>query len=319
MSMIEIHADALATGPVAFHEFMLRYKKTAQVVYGLVEGKEDPMFYCGLIERYLPNGWEVDLIKSGNKKNVLKAINAFDWHRYERKRIGFFVDRDLADFLGENVTVNDDNLYVTDNYSIENEAATFGVFKRIIGEVLNIIDLTYEETEKLQRLFERNLVLFREAMSPVMAQVILWKRDNKKPCLNDIKLKEIFNFEEGSIFINSEFEPISARIKFIADCLNLMPSTEENIEEADREFRLNQGMERFIRGKYMLWFLIECAIQFHHSIPIIFPRYDRPPKINQSLGHKNGMVNVAPRMRSPDSLKNFFEKNYVRYINLYRV
>ncbi len=107
--MIEIHADALATGVVVYHEFMLLYKKTAQIVYGLVEGKEDPMFYRGLIEKYLPSGWEVDLIKSGNKDGVLKTINAFDWHRYERKRIGFFVDRDLADFLGENITVNDDN------------------------------------------------------------------------------------------------------------------------------------------------------------------------------------------------------------------
>ncbi len=151
-------------------------------------------------------------------------------------------------------------------------------------------------------------------MSPVMAQVILWKRDNKKPCLNDIKLKEIFNFKEGSIFIKSEFESIPARIEFVADCLNLTPSTKENIEETEREFRLNQGIERFIRGKYVLWFLIECAIHFHQSIPIIFPRYGKPPKMNQSLGHKNGMVNVAPRLRCPDSLKNFLEKNYVQYI-----
>lgn len=317
--MIKIHADALATGPVAYHEFLLCYKETAQEVYGIVEGKEDPMFYRGLIEKFLPAGWEVELIKSGNKENVLTALNTFDWHRFEKKRIGFFVDRDLSFFLGENMTVNTSNLYITDNYSIESEAAIFGVFKRIIREIFNVTDLNNKEIQKLEFLFNRNLTLYKEVMAPIMAQVILWKRDHKKPCLNNIKLKEIFYFEKGSIFIKQEFESIHERVKYVANCLNLMPSTKADIEKAEKEFRLQKGVERFIRGKYMLWFLIEYAIQFHSSIQTIFPRYDKLPKINQTLGHKNGMVNVAPRMRCPDSLKTFIENNYMLYINSHEV
>ena len=315
MSMIEVHANALVTGPVAYHEFLLCYKETAQEVYGLVEGKEDPMFYRGLIEKHLPYGWEVELIKSGSKNNVLNAFNAFNWQRFEKKRISFFVDRDLSDLHGAKESINADNLYITDNYSIENESATFGVFKRIIVEILNITDLSSQENQKLKRLFERNLVAFREAMCPVMAQIILWKIDHKNPCLKNIDLKDILYFREGLIFIKPEFESIQERIKLIGNCMSLMPSTNQEIETAVNKFRLHQGPERFIRGKYMLWFMVECALEFHRSVALIFPKYTKSPKINQSLGHKNAMVNIAPRLRCPQSLSNFLERNFVQYIN----
>lgn len=319
MSMIHVHTNALATGPVAYHEFLLCYKETAREVYGLVEGKEDPMFYRGLIEKHIPYGWEVELIKSGSKNNVLETMRAFEWHRFEEKRICFFVDRDLSHFLDESKIDNTNNLYITDNYSIENESVTFGVFKRIITEVLNVTDLNVQENKKLKNLFERNLVAFKEAMSPIMAQIIHWRIQHKKTCLNNIELKNIFSFKEGSIFIKPEFESISSRIKFFATSTNLIPSTDLEIEETEKTFRLHQGVERFIRGKYMLWFMIECILEFHNSIPLIFPRYTKSPKINQSLGHKNGMVNIAPRLRCPQSLSSFIERNYVQYTNMAQI
>ena len=121
MTMLQVHADALNSISAAYHEFLLRYKVSANIVYGILEGKEDPMFYRGLIERQLPEGWEVELVPAGCKDNVLRAVDAFDWTRFSPKRICFFVDRDLSDFISE-VAVSRENVYVTDNYSIENDA-----------------------------------------------------------------------------------------------------------------------------------------------------------------------------------------------------
>lgn len=101
MTMLDVHRDALESVSATYHEFLLRYKAHANVVYGVVEGKEDPMFYRGLIERTLPEDWQVELIPAGRKKNVLKSMAAFDWLRFSPKRICFFVDRDLSEFIPE--------------------------------------------------------------------------------------------------------------------------------------------------------------------------------------------------------------------------
>ena len=68
MTMLKVHADALNDVNVAYHEFLLNYKASTNIVYGIVEGKEDPMFYIGLIEQQLPEGWEVELVTAGCKK-----------------------------------------------------------------------------------------------------------------------------------------------------------------------------------------------------------------------------------------------------------
>ena len=56
MTMLQVHADALSSANTAYHEFLLRYKASANIVYGIVEGKEDSMFYRGLIEKEVAGG-----------------------------------------------------------------------------------------------------------------------------------------------------------------------------------------------------------------------------------------------------------------------
>jgi len=71
--MLDIHAAALASGNIPYHEFLLCYKSTEQIVYGIVEGRQDPCFYRGIIENMLPDGWDVRLIKAGSKAKVLRV------------------------------------------------------------------------------------------------------------------------------------------------------------------------------------------------------------------------------------------------------
>lgn len=49
MTMLKIHEDALGSANNYYHEFLLYYKSDANIVYGIVEGKDDSMFYMGLI------------------------------------------------------------------------------------------------------------------------------------------------------------------------------------------------------------------------------------------------------------------------------
>lgn len=313
MTMLDVHRDALVSVSAAYHEFLLRYKTNADVVYGIVEGKQDPMFYRGLIERQLPEGWEVELIPAGCKDNVLRAKDSFDWIRFSPKRICFFVDRDLSEFISERAA-SGENLYITDKYSIENDAVNLGVLKRLLTEVLNISDLKPKEWEKIEQYFVSSRATFQDSMVPIMAQVILWRRDGKRPCLNDIKPKNYFVFENGCIKIRGEFEPVLTRLQHAATCVNLQPSQPAEISNAAVEFRQHEGAERFIRGKYLLWFLVEFALAIHRSISVLINRFKDSPKVRISISQTNAMVVLAPRVRCPTSLQDFLERTYGQYI-----
>jgi hypothetical protein len=67
MSMLSIHKDAIESHRSLFHEFLSQYNKTEKRIYGFVEGKEDPSFYRGAIEHYIPEDWDIDLRHAGNK------------------------------------------------------------------------------------------------------------------------------------------------------------------------------------------------------------------------------------------------------------
>lgn len=313
MTMLQIHAEALESVSAAYHEFLLRYKANAKSVYGIVEGKEDPMFYKGLIERNLPEGWEVELVPAGCKDNVIKSITAFDWTRFSRKRVCFFADRDLSGFVTE-ASVTVENLYVTDNYSIENDAVNFGALKRLLEEVLNINDLKPQETDNIRQLFDDGLSMFREAMLPIMAQIVQWQRNGQQPCLNNIRPKELFIFVDGKISLKTEFELVSSRLEYAAKCVNIHPSSLGELSNVEWEFRQKQGIERFIRGKYLLSFMVEFALEIHRSISAIISRFATSPKLRISFGEKNAMIFIAPRVRCPVSLQTFLDQTYGQYI-----
>ena len=314
MDMLQVHAAALKRVSAAHHECLLRYKACANIVYGIVEGKEDPMFYRGLIEFHLPEGWEIELIPAGCKDEVFRAFEAFDWTQFSPKRICFFVDRDLSVFIPE-IVVSAENIYVTDNYSIENDTVNFGVFKRLLIEVLNIGNLNPTESEAIEHRFSAALAFFQEAMVPVMAQILLWQRNGKKPCLNNIDLKDFFIFADGNIKLRNEFGSIFSRLQHAGRCLSLQASELTELSTVEAEFRNGQGTERFVRGKYQLWFLIEFALEIHRSISLLVGRIKVAPKVRISIGPKNAMVVLAPRARCPSSLQRFLERTYQLYIS----
>lgn len=313
MTMLQIHADAVERVGTSYHEFLLHYKANARVVYGHVEGKDDPMFYRGFIEHCLPDGWEIDLLRAGNKASILKAYQLFDWSRFSPKRVCFFVDRDLSEFLHDQ-RIEAENLYITDNYSIENEAARIGTLQRILQEVLNINDLAVEETERLQSLFDSASSVFRSAMLPIMAQIILWRREGIRICLNNIEPKDFFTYTNGTLQLKPEFVSENSRIQHAAILVKATPSSTADLAAVKQEFINSSGLERFIRGKYVLWFIVEFALEIHRSICSLFPRFKVSPKLKLPFGPKNAMIVVAPRVRCPASLQSFLNRTYCQFI-----
>ncbi len=144
MSMLRLHQEALERGSAGYHQFLARYSRTAKVVYGFVEGKDDPCYYRGFIEQLLPDDWDVELWPAGNKMKVYGIYSMIGWNRFPKRRICFFVDRDFLGLISEK-SVADCNIYVTDDYSIENSLAKRSTCHRILTEVLGFTSVDHDE------------------------------------------------------------------------------------------------------------------------------------------------------------------------------
>src|SRR5262249_13075254 len=144
-----------------------------------------------------------------------------------------------------------ENVYVTNQYSIENDVVTFGTAKRLLEEVFSLTNLSQEETAALRQNFDDGLARFKTALTPLMAQVILWRRDGQRPFLNEIQLRDWFEFSNNTLSVKPEHVAPESIVLDAAHTLGLAASTAEDRSNAKREFSEQDGVQKFIRGKYL--------------------------------------------------------------------
>lgn len=314
MNMLEVHADALSRSNTAYHEFLLYYRNDAPLVYGFVEGRDDPVFYKGLIDQFLADGWSVKLIVAGDRKRVIELLGYMDWARFPQKRICFFVDRDLSDYLGESFP-NFTNLYLTDGYSVENWVVNEATLDRTLEEVIGVQGTSPEEGGKIHAAFKASFDTFKSAMLPVMAQILLWRRANGSPCLDNIRLKEWFTFENGKLEPTNVYTTDSSRLESAAAWCKLTSSAEADVATTVTELLAKREAGLIIRGKYVLWFFVQCVLSIRDGIGHFCGKYKtKQPKMRIALGPENAIVVLANRVRAPRSLRDFVISNYVAYI-----
>ena len=308
--MLEVHSEALKEVDEAYHEFLLIYKKDDQCVYGFVEGKDDPAFYRCLIETQLPEGWSIKLISSGNKDKVLRSSQSFNWIDYSKKRICFFIDRDLQDFLNPPQQL-ETNIYITDGYSIENSIFKGQIFIGVLSDIYQITQLRLEEEESIKQIFRENENIFFEAIMPLMGQILLWKRLGYKPNVSNLKLAKMLSFSQAKLVpIERNVLLQEASKKMSCDLCE-----DYKIIEAENEFSSHDRSWAMVRGKYVFCFFVKQCEAIWEAITILLPRFSSQPKKRIECGVENAMVIFAPRTRPPESLKEFVRQNYLSFIN----
>lgn len=307
--MLEVLNEALNNVDQGYHEFLLRYKKDAQCVYGFVEGKDDPSFYGCLIEPQLPEKWSITLIVSGNKKNVLKTFQSFNWIDFPKERICFFIDRDLQDFLNPSQQL-DTNIYITDGYSIENSILKAPILIKVLSEIYQITQLSPEEEDSIIQIIQENENIFFEAIMPLMGQILLWQRSQNKANLSNLNLKDIFSFSQAKLV------PLERNILLqkAANQIGCNLCEDYQITEAENEIRSHNCSWTMVRGKYVFWFFIkQCEAIWKHC-PSLLPRFLSKPSKRIEFGVNNAILLWGPRSRIPESLRKFIEQNYLSFI-----
>ena len=314
MTMLDILNRALESIDENYHNFLLRYKAAAKIVYGFVEGKDDPSLYKSAIDSRIPSDWQVDLLRAGNKDRVIRTYNSFDWSRFPAKRIAFFVDRDLDEFVGTPVP-NAQNIYITDSYSIENIVVDEDVYMRMISEIGNITECELSEEATLRENFRTDFNFFVNSMISVMGQILVWRSLSARVNLTNIDLRPIYSFKDGRIYHQEGFDDDAARIQHCATCLSIPASPKLEVDKACERLRRHAvHWHGLIRGKYVMWFFAQYFNSVHQNINLFCKGHQKQPKMRFAVGAGNMMLIAGPRTRAPQSLAEFIQNNFRSYI-----
>jgi hypothetical protein len=309
-SYLDIHQQALSEVDEAYHNFLLLYSPSSKCVYGFCEGKDDPTFYHTLVLGKIPSDWYVKIIPAGGKDKVLNTFRAFDWNRFCKERICFFVDRDLDNYLGKQ-PLTEENIYTTDGYSIENSIFDSQLLLNVLSDVYQVTLLSSTEEDKILTLISENLKTFTSAMIPIMAQILLWKRSNVRPNLKNFSLDGLFEFQNRSLIPNSRNTLLLSASRHSGVQL----SSEDELISAEKEIIGCPDLAMAIRGKYIAWFMVKQCEDLWANVTEILVRFVSKPKKRVEFGHKNANVIYAPRARIPDSLSCFLGSTYRSFIN----
>ena len=313
MNMLSIHSDARDSANARYHEFLTEYSATAAVVYGFVEGLQDPCYYRGLIDHALPSTWRVRLWSVGGKKVVHKIYRLFDWRRFAKRRVCFFVDRDFLDLAPEEHP-EDINIYTTDDYSIENSLVNTQTCHRALVEVCGFADVRQDELDAVLRRFGEQYEAFLRAMIPVTAWLLTAKRLQQIVYANNIEMHRLFSVIDGRLQSRPNPRDCTTVADYLQTRCGITGGDDIDAAEAERELERESLYRRCVRGKFALWFLVAFCLSVRQNAAAFFPSCDGPPKMHVNMSHSNAMVLLGSRGRIPETLRLFFCNTFGQYI-----
>lgn len=294
---------------VAYTEFLDDYNKSrTNICYGFVEGKDDPSYYRTLINKELPTTCKILLYPSGNKENVKKTYNCFDWRKFQKNRIVFFIDKDLSPLVIDNNIINETNVYITDKYSIENDIVNQDTFEAVLREIMGFAITKQESIDKILDLFNKAKDDFERYMIPLMAIIIYWKRHGIKANYKNIEVKNIIKFDRGKCILLHDYNEM-VKLIYKQSGANILDHDNDIVKGIIDE--IQDTYDHIIRGKYLgNFFILFCNHIYKNANEL---------KVNRThkgciLGDNDLMRIVAPRARLTKSLKEFIKNTLLNYL-----
>ena len=286
---------------VALLELKQKYKQTDDAVYAIVEGRDDKAYYTCIFARY-PKFSNVEIIVANNRKNVVKAFEATDWSVYSVNRVFFFIDRDLSDITGEDTPISS-NVYVTDEYSIENSLFNEDLLYVTLKIFYGLDNLEQVEMQKLSQLYLDARQQLEIIFLPIMSWILFWRRKGVSCNLNNLNSCEFYRVNCGIMELKNEFQnPTAIESAIHSECgVAYLPN---DISGCVQEICDHGGIQKNIRGKYVRCFFVKFLKSIAASATALFPDKKKPKAIVE-IGYANALQLLCGYMKTPDSLHKF--------------
>lgn len=309
------------------HHIMTSYKEGAKIIYGFCEGKDDLSFYRGVMENCFDSNncdWLVQLEQVGGVDNVLTLYEKFERRQYKKEQVVFFMDRDLTEFTGVK-RPNRENIYITDNYSIENDLVNSNTCERLLVDLLGFDRLNFEELKEVRTFFDNELEKFMYEMVPIMSWIVYCFRKKQKPLLNEIEMKSLFRIKKGTLDKLSNIKEHQDLVEYMhKQCkVDIEISRDYDHQKGHAEFYEEDRHKKFIRGKYLIWFLSNFCTSIKNDYSAMSFTFKNKKIAKRNLfSQSNATASISSRSRPPRSLTNFIEntvKQYVSQVNSHDV
>lgn len=293
------------TGPtVALAAFYSEYKKDPKSFYAFVEGSNDPSYYRTVINNNLSEGDSITLYPCNGKKNVKYAFDQIRSRDYDKSKITYFIDRDISDLVEDENIIHDDFVYITDNYSIENDFLSSETLANVFRDVLGYSQVSKEDMDEIKKQFDMLRNSFENIMLPIMATIIYWRRTGiESPTYNNLNIKKIISINKTTTNFTIP-EPLKELYK--DSNVSYEEHNCETVENIITDINKISSPRKILRGKYLSeFFLISCNY-LHKETKTRFKITNK-----KILNQRDIWDTVAPRSQPPKSLIKFI-RNKIR-------
>lgn len=251
MSLLDILDEKILTPAAAYIKILSQYKTSDNTIFCLVEGIEDISFYRPFMEIYKED-IPVKYIVCNGKQNVIDNYNDIDWSFYDKKRILFFIDKDFDDYIGREI-ITDNNVFVTDCYSIENYLVDEIILEKFITD--NCL-ITNESIIKLAiENFRLQHLIYVQQLKMISAWMMYCRKNNFNVCFNEIKMADLFKIDESGKLKKKTLSSYASKFDYLCDKTKTNHFNIVEIRHYYNLIRKESKPKKFIRGKYELYFM----------------------------------------------------------------
>lgn len=281
----------------------------SNICYGFVEGDDDPSYYRTIINHKLPKDCSIILYPSNGKENVKYIFEEISKRNYPTNRITYYIDRDLSLIINDPNLISGAQVYVTDNYSIENDILSEDTFINVAQDLLGFSTLSLKELERLKQCYISAKKKFENIMTPIMANIIHWKKCDCNPAnYKNLKIKDIIVVQNGVVNFKSNLVE-TINILYQQSQVDFSYLQKDKIDIIMASITDNKLSSKILRGKYLAAFFIKfCNSLYDDCENIGFTR-----KKGRKISDSDIMDSVAPRSVPPESLISFIDKAILPY------
>lgn len=231
MSILQELEESLQSDAPCYMDFLYRYDPKKKQVFAFYEGDEDSSFYHHFLKAAVGNDCELEEIVAGCKNNVIKLQQGFNWEEYNIKQIIFFVDRDLSYWL--NIPTNyGENVFVTDEYSVENYIVTQKGFESWLIHFEGFARASKCEIKAMVSEYDTNIADFKQKMMHIMAEAVVAKYHDTSVSLSEFKISK-----NKSIFFNISNGHLKFKIARDRKILEKWKLTDEHCAEISEQIK----------------------------------------------------------------------------------
>lgn len=296
MSAVQLLKDKAKGSNYIYLKLLQKYRFDANEMHYVFEGYDDVSFYFNFI-RHISDSY-VTHVSLGKKQSV-ELYQKIDWTKYDKTRIIIFIDKDYSRLLDED-EIDDENIYETTYYSIENYIPSTSILRRLINEILHFHE---EETiSKILEKYDSEYMKYTEQIKPIISWILLVRSNRLKANLNNIDIAKLFDIDRN---LNCRVLDID-RIVYLESVTGVKTPV-VGLSIFRRWYQsINQlPCKEYVRGKYEMWFLLTF---FRCVNPYLREHFGHTSKVKTDITHGNAIEIIGPRTVIPPRLSDFLKK-----------